>query len=147
MREFLAPRWVVRAISNAKWGGVKVRDVLKECGLDFDSMVLKELEIPGLEHIQLEAYDHDETGVHHRGYVNHRRFCFQRDGTLIEFGGNTPTGGKFAEPWVMHGWTADAEHGSPSGLKVKPKTFYTEEHDRKARIQKEVEKCDPKQKD
>jgi sulfite oxidase len=28
-REFLAPHWVVGAISCAKWGGVKVRDVLK----------------------------------------------------------------------------------------------------------------------
>jgi DMSO/TMAO reductase YedYZ molybdopterin-dependent catalytic subunit len=53
MQEFLAPHWVVVAISNAKWGGIKIRDVLKECGLDVDAMALKELEIPGLEHIQL----------------------------------------------------------------------------------------------
>jgi sulfite oxidase len=30
-------------------------------------MALGELEIPGLEHIQFEAYDHDETGVHFGG--------------------------------------------------------------------------------
>jgi hypothetical protein len=71
MREFLVPHWVVGAISNAKWGGVKIRDVLKECGLDVDAMAMNELEIPGLEHVQFEAYDHDETGVHYGGYVNH----------------------------------------------------------------------------
>lgn len=67
MREFLAPHWVVGAISTAKWGGVRVRDVLKECGLDVDAMALGQLEIPGLEHVQFEAYDQDETGVHYGG--------------------------------------------------------------------------------
>lgn len=67
MREFLAPHWVVGAISTAKWGGVRIRDVLKECGLDVDAMALGELEIEGLEHVQFEAYDHDETGVHYGG--------------------------------------------------------------------------------
>lgn len=64
MREFLAPHWVVGAISTAKWGGVKIRDVLKECGLDVDALALGELEIPGLEHVQFESYDQDETGEH-----------------------------------------------------------------------------------
>jgi hypothetical protein len=67
----------------------------------------------------------------------------QQDGTPIEFGGNTPTGGKFAEPWDMHGWTADPKHRTPSGLKVKPKSVYGEEDDRQARVQKEVRKCTP----
>jgi sulfite oxidase len=69
MREFLAPHWVVGAISTAKWGGVKVRDVLRECGLDVDAIALGELEIPGLSHVQFEAYDQDETGVHYGGSV------------------------------------------------------------------------------
>jgi DMSO/TMAO reductase YedYZ molybdopterin-dependent catalytic subunit len=69
MREFLAPHWVVGAISTAKWGGPKLRDVLKECGLDVDAMALGELEIPGLNYVQFEAYDHDETGVHFGGSV------------------------------------------------------------------------------
>ena len=67
MRSFLAPHWVIGAISTAKWGGVKIRDVLRECGMDVDRMALGELEIPGLSHIQFEAYDHDETGVHFGG--------------------------------------------------------------------------------
>ncbi|CAJ1943583.1 unnamed protein product [Cylindrotheca closterium] len=375
MREFLAPHWVVGAISTAKWGGVRIRDVLKECGLDVDAMALGELEIPGLEHIQFEAYDQDETGVHYGGSVpvmkaidpfgdaifafemngeplprdhgypcrvilpghagcrqckwvhkmilsdkesnkcwqqkSYRHFApdinfekdlatwpperldqapisqmmpvqsiicnppqntilggknadsvtvkgvawsgggreiqrvdvsidggknwtaaelykpikqrwnhhwawtqfyqtvklpeeiqkklkngekvsldlcskalnsdfnvqpermepywnargiginhwyhvnttldpnanpgtIQRDGSTVEFGGNTPTGGKFAEKWDMHGWSADPEHRGPSGLKTKPKSFYDKmDDDRKARIQKEVEKCTP----
>jgi sulfite oxidase len=31
---FIAPHWVVGAISTAKWGGPKMRDVLEHCGLD-----------------------------------------------------------------------------------------------------------------
>lgn len=68
-REFLAPHLVVGAISTAKWGGVKIRDVLKYCGLPADELALGQLEIPGLEHVQFEAYDQDETGVHYGGSV------------------------------------------------------------------------------
>ena len=67
MREFLVPHWVVGAISTAKWGGIRIRDVLKEFGLDVDAMALGEVEIPSLEHVQFEAYDHDETCVYYGG--------------------------------------------------------------------------------
>ena len=67
----------------------------------------------------------------------------QHDGTPIEFGGNTPSGGKFAEPWDMHGWTADPEHKKPSGLKTKTRSVYGEDDDRQARVRKEVAKCTP----
>ena len=67
----------------------------------------------------------------------------QRDGSPMEFGGNTPTGGKFAEKWDMHGWSADPKHNGPSGFKVKGKSVYDEKDDRQARIKKEVEKCTP----
>ena len=60
---------VVGAISTAKWGGVKIRDVLRECGLDVDALALGELEIDGLNHVQFESYDQDETGVHYGGSV------------------------------------------------------------------------------
>jgi hypothetical protein len=39
----------------------------------------------------------------------HKPGFVQHDGSPIEFGGNTPTGGIFAKPWDMHGWTADPE--------------------------------------
>jgi hypothetical protein len=77
---------------------------------------------------------------HNPGFVQH-------DGSPIEFGGNTPTGGKFAEPWDMHGWTADPEHRGDSGFKTKAKSYYDAYDDRQARIQKEVNKCTPEDRD
>ena len=54
---------------------------------------------------------------HNAGHV-------ERDGSPLEFGGNTPSGGKFAVPWDMHGWTADPEHRGDSGFKTKDKSVY-----------------------
>ena len=42
------------------------------------------------------------------------------DGSEVEFG-NTPTGGKFLEPWEMHGWTADKDHQTDPLLGQKSK--------------------------
>lgn len=65
---FIAPHWVVGAMSTAKWGGVKLRDVLKECGLDVDALALGEAMPPnGVKHVQLEGYDQDETGYTYGG--------------------------------------------------------------------------------
>lgn len=55
-------------MSTAKWGGVKLRDVLRECGLDVDAIALGEKMPPhGIQHIQLEGYDQDETGYTYGG--------------------------------------------------------------------------------
>jgi len=65
---FIAPHWVVGAMSTAKWGGVKLRDVLEECGINVDDIALGKEEPPeGVEHIQLEGYDSDETGYTYGG--------------------------------------------------------------------------------
>lgn len=65
---FIAPHWVVGAMSTAKWGGVKLRDVLEECGINVDDIALGKEDPPeGVEHIQLEGYDHDETGYTYGG--------------------------------------------------------------------------------
>lgn len=65
---FIAPHWVIGAMSTAKWGGVKLRDVLNECGLEVDAIALGEKMPPkGVKHIQLEGYDHDETGYTYGG--------------------------------------------------------------------------------
>jgi hypothetical protein len=53
----------------------------------------------------------------------------QLDGTEVEFGGNTPSGGKFAVPWNLHGWSADPAHDGPSNFKVKPFSYYDEDSD------------------
>jgi sulfite oxidase len=65
---FIAPHWAVGAMSTAKWGGARLRDVLEECGINVDDIALGKEEPPeGVEHIQLEGYDHDETGYTYGG--------------------------------------------------------------------------------
>ena len=51
----------------------------------------------------------------------------QHDGSPIEFYGNTPTGGRFASPWSLHGWTADPQHSGDSGFKIKKKSIYDDD--------------------
>eukprot|EP00521_Asterionellopsis_glacialis_P020673 CAMPEP_0195337800 /NCGR_PEP_ID=MMETSP0708-20121125/17130_1 /TAXON_ID=33640 /ORGANISM="Asterionellopsis glacialis, Strain CCMP134" /LENGTH=49 /DNA_ID=CAMNT_0040408901 /DNA_START=3 /DNA_END=152 /DNA_ORIENTATION=+ len=41
------------------------------------------------------------------------------DNTEEEFG-NTPSGGKFDQPWGMHGWTIDPDHQSDPRAHVEP---------------------------
>lgn len=65
---FIAPHWVIGAMSTAKWGGVRLRDVLEECGINVDDIALGKEEPPdGIEHIQAEGYDQDETGYTYGG--------------------------------------------------------------------------------
>ena len=84
----------------------------------------------------------------------------QADGSAVEFGGNTPTGGKFAKPWNMHGWTADPEHQGDSGFMKKFQSFYDgdvqdgtaankldKDAEHQARIREEVLKCTPEEDD
>lgn len=55
-------------MSTAKWGGAKLRDVLRDCGLDVDAIALGEKMPPnGIKHLQLEGYDQDETGYTYGG--------------------------------------------------------------------------------
>jgi sulfite oxidase len=68
-RVFIAPHWVVGAMSNAKWGGVRIRDVLEYCGLDVDGMALGKVENPHIKHVQFEGYDTDETGLCYGGSI------------------------------------------------------------------------------
>jgi sulfite oxidase len=66
---FIAPHWVVGAISTAKWGGPKIRDVLKYCGLDVDGMALGNVDNLEIKHVQFEGYDTDETGLCYGGSI------------------------------------------------------------------------------
>lgn len=59
---FLSPHWVVGAMSTAKWGGVKMRDVLKACGMDVDALALGEKDLGQQTDLQFLGYDTDETG-------------------------------------------------------------------------------------
>lgn len=59
---FFSPHWVAGAISNAKWGGAKMRDVLAYCGLDVDAIALGKANLEGQHYVHFEGYDTDETG-------------------------------------------------------------------------------------
>ena len=59
---FLAPHWTGGAISNAKWGGVRIRDVLKAAGLDVDGLAANKVYMTNATHVKFWAYDCDETG-------------------------------------------------------------------------------------
>lgn len=65
---FISPHWVIGAMSTAKWGGVRLRDVLEECGLEVDAIALgTKLPPGGIKHVQAEGYDGDETGYTYGG--------------------------------------------------------------------------------
>lgn len=51
---FLGVDWVIGAMSTAKWGGVKLRDVLEECGINVDDIALGKVESP-FQHLQMEG--------------------------------------------------------------------------------------------
>jgi sulfite oxidase len=64
-RIFIAPHWVIGAISTAKWEGVKVRDVLKYCGVNVDAYTLGTSikDNPHWTDMQFQSYDIDECGT------------------------------------------------------------------------------------
>lgn len=66
---FIAPHWVIGAMSTAKWGGVRMRDVLKHCGMDVDAMALGEKTPDDIKHVQFQGYDTDETGLCYGGSI------------------------------------------------------------------------------
>ena len=59
---FNPPHWNGGAFSTAKWGGARIRDILKYCGLPVDEMALNEEYYPQYQHLHMKAYDEDETG-------------------------------------------------------------------------------------
>jgi len=66
---WVAPHWNNTAIGCARWKGVRVRDVLAECGLDVDGMALGKMQHPHLKMVNFIAEDVDETGVPYAGVL------------------------------------------------------------------------------
>lgn len=76
---FNAPHWTIAAISNAKYGGARMRDVLAYCGLDVDAYAngtknavggqnpLGEMDNQQDWHAHFESYDCNETGEPYQG--------------------------------------------------------------------------------
>jgi len=65
----VAPHWRNGAIGNAKWAGVRVRDILRECGVDVDKVALRQKEYPGMKIVNFVGADEDETGVPYAGVL------------------------------------------------------------------------------
>ena len=66
---FIAPHWVIGAISNAEWAGARMRDVLRYCGMDVEKVYLEADPKCNIQHVQFESYDQDECGVTYGGSV------------------------------------------------------------------------------
>jgi sulfite oxidase len=99
---YVAPHWTGGAIGTAKWGGVKVRDVLKHAGMDVDGFSLGTKKYPNARVCMFVAEDTDETGVPYAGVLP------------IE---------KATDPWgdallayEMNGETLPRDHGYPIRL-------------------------------
>jgi sulfite oxidase len=52
--------WSVGAISNAKWTGARLRDVLNYAGVKDEA-----IQSQGIQHVQFEGADHDPMGTHY----------------------------------------------------------------------------------
>ena len=60
---FGPPHWVVGAIGNSTWSGVRLRDLLRASGMDVDSISLGKIPAPEkATSVGLTGYDHDEVG-------------------------------------------------------------------------------------
>lgn len=60
---FGPPHWVAGAIGNAKWAGVRMRDLLRAAGMDVDAISLGEKPAPEkATNVGLLGIDHDEVG-------------------------------------------------------------------------------------
>lgn len=60
---YVAPHWRNSAIGNARWAGVKVRDLLEACGMDVDAVALRKKTTNGMQLVNFVAEDVDETGT------------------------------------------------------------------------------------
>lgn len=58
---YVAPHWRNGAIGNARWAGVKVRDILEAAGMPVDEIALRRA-APGGKIVNFIALDTDETG-------------------------------------------------------------------------------------
>jgi sulfite oxidase len=99
---FISPHWVVGAISNAKWGGARMRDVLADCGLDVDNMTLGKVDPfdVGAVHVCFEGYDHSETGIYYGSSVPIDKVLDPHGGCLVAY--------------EMNGEPVPWDHGRPA---------------------------------
>ena len=97
----ISPNWRVSAISNAKYTGVYLRDVLDYCGLDVDAYIDAE-KYPvheGIRHVQYESYDCSETGFTYGISIPIEKAMDRRGDCMLV--------------WEMNGLDLPRDHGAP----------------------------------
>jgi len=98
---YVAPHWRNGAIGCAKWAGVKVRDVLRECGMDVDNIALGK-KPANAKVANFIAYDSDETGVQYAGVVPLDKIIDPMGDAILAY--------------EMNGETLPRDHGYPIRL-------------------------------
>jgi sulfite oxidase len=99
---FVAPHWRNGAIGNARWAGVLVRDVLRECGMDVDAIALRKKDCNGMRIVNFIAEDQDETGVPYAGVIPIEKVVDPFGDALLAY--------------EMNGETLPRDHGYPVRL-------------------------------
>ena len=98
---YVAPHWRNGAIGCAVWAGVKVRDVLRECGLDVDDIALGK-KTTNMKIANFIAYDQDETAVQYAGVVPLHKIIDPFGDAILAY--------------EMNGETLPRDHGYPIRL-------------------------------
>ena len=96
---FIAPQWRGGAISNAKYKGVYLRDVLAYCGLDVEKLHTAEFPDPKIRHIQLEGTDATEDGINYGISIPIEKAVDPRGDCMLV--------------WEMNGVPLPLDHGAP----------------------------------
>eukprot|EP01064_Diplonema_japonicum_P006681 TRINITY_DN14525_c1_g2_i1.p1 TRINITY_DN14525_c1_g2~~TRINITY_DN14525_c1_g2_i1.p1 ORF type:complete len:599 (+),score=166.59 TRINITY_DN14525_c1_g2_i1:59-1855(+) len=99
---YVAPHWRNGAIGNARWEGVKVRDVLRHCGMDVDGMALGTKNYPDVKICNFIAEDADETGTPYAGVLPVEKVVDPFGDALLAY--------------KMNGDTLPRDHGYPIRL-------------------------------
>lgn len=99
---YVAPHWRSGAIGNAKWAGVRVRDILRDCGVDVDAIALRQKEYPGMKIVNFIGADTDETGTPYAGVLPFEKVVDPFGDALLAY--------------EMNGETLPRDHGYPVRL-------------------------------
>jgi len=99
---YVAPHWRNGAIGNARWTGVRVRDVLSDVGIDVDGMALRKKEYPGMKIVNFIGADTDETGVNYAGVLPMEKVIDPFGDAILAY--------------EMNGETLPRDHGYPLRL-------------------------------
>lgn len=99
---YVAPHWRNGAIGNAKWAGVRVRDLLKACGMDIDQMALGNKSTEGMKICNFIGEDTDETGIPYGGVIPIEKVIDPFGDAILAY--------------EMNGETLSRDHGFPVRL-------------------------------